>query len=247
MNDFLIAVSSCQRDRDAGIHDVIRETWGAAAEEAGIPHVFTIGSVPGLFGEGWMGPREYISGAGDDWLHLGHKTLTNVRLALSLDCAFMFQCFVDTYISIPRLIKARAELTHAVTGNYFFHGFEEGGPCGGAGYWLRRDAMEAVAREPLETLADANNSEDIWIGQIMRRNGFAHFHDSRYDHLSFRGGVKRDNSNITNHLFTHYCDWDKITGFDHFDPQWLRDEEKQELLGTETPHNIRRREAFPHP
>lgn len=242
MSDFLIAVSSCQRDRDAGVHDVIRETWGATAEEAGVPYILTMGGFPEP-----RNSHELGSGTDDDWQSLANKTIFNVRLALSLQCTFLFQCFVDTYISIPRLIKARAELTHPITGNYFFHGFEEGGPCGGAGYWLRRDAMEAVAREPIETLAQANNSEDIWIGQIMARSGFAHFHDSRYDHLSFRGGVKRDNNNITNHLFTHYCDWDKIMGFDHFDPQWLRDEEKQELLNVETPHNIRRREAFPHP
>lgn len=226
--NFLIAVSSCQRDALA--HQAINETWGAVAHKSGIAYTLTTGN-------------EY-NRLPDDWQHLAYKTHANCRLTLAGKWNWLFQCFSDTYISIPRLIKAHEELPQFnadIIGNYYFHGVEDGGPCGGSGYWLSCKAMEAIAQ------ADPSDvkSEDVWVSRIVKEAGLVGFHDPRYDHLSMRGGVSLYNNHITNHLFSHYGEYQQRKfGFTEFNPDWLRQEMRQELTGEETEQNRRRREEW---
>jgi|HubBroStandDraft_4_1064222.scaffolds.fasta_scaffold02564_5 hypothetical protein len=224
---FLIAVSSCQRD--IPIHAVIDETWGAVAKEYGIPYIITVG--------------DPLNRLPDDWYHLACKTHWNVRRALEQGCEWMFQGFVDTFISIRRLANAYADLpVHAdIIGNYFFHGVEDGGPCGGSGYWLSRRAMEVIAQaDPTDV-----KSEDIWVARVLSEAGLKGFHDPRYDHLSMRGGVSLYNNHITNHLFSHYGEYQQLKfGYQAFDPDWLRQEQRQELTGELSQQNVDRKREW---
>lgn len=219
-----------------GDHDVIRETWGRVADEMGVPYIITVGgeTAPAL------GPHEVFAPIIDDWNHLPDKTLWNCRFALNADFDFVFQCFRDTYISIPRLIDAfeRIQGEHVV-GNFYFHNFEVDYPCGGSGYWMSADFM----RKLIDAGTGGATSEDIMVGEVMRRNNIVGFHDSRYDHLTFRGGVSKHNNNITNHLWSWYMNWPTATGLS-WNHDWLRQEQRKELTGEWTEHDIKRRAKY---
>jgi hypothetical protein len=237
--NFIIAVSSCQKDRAAGDHDAIRDTWGRVADQMGIPYMIVMGGSLREWNE-----HEYASDTPDDYESLGLKTLWNIRQAMAERCDYLFQCFKDTYISIPRLVAASKELDgRHVVGNYFFHGIEELHPCGGSGYWLSRKAMKAILEADFSAIKNLRNAEDCWIGWALNEAGIDQHHDSRYDHLSMRGGVSLYNNNITNHLWTHYNLYQQnVMGFANWNNDWLRQEEEQERLGIPSEQNRRRRE-----
>jgi hypothetical protein len=229
MPKFLIAVSSCQDDMNHGDHDVIRETWGDVAQRSGVGYIIQVGGykTPGHLVD--MHSHEYKTDLSDNWLGLPQKTIENCKFALDGGYDFMFQCFRDTYISVPRLVKAFDDIQdQQVVGNCYFHGVWEGYPCGGSGYWMRADFMQRLV-----TVGTNNHtSEDIMVGDVMKRSGVVPYHDSRYDHCSMRGGVSLHNSNITNHLWTNYNQYfQRVLGIHNWDSDWLRQEQRKELTG----------------
>lgn len=223
---FLIAVSSCQADAAKGDHDVIRETWGTVADEHGVPYMICMGRKQGEMPE--RGAHESLYLVDDDWRSLPQKTLWNCRLALDGGYDWLFQCFRDTYISIPRLLEEFPKLNHQVVGNFYFHNVYEGHPCGGSGYWMHKDFMKLL----VENGTGDHFAEDILVGKVMEKYGIVGYHDSRYDHCTMRGGVSKHNSNITNHLWTHYCEYfGTVLGIDEWNADWLRQEQRKELTG----------------
>jgi hypothetical protein len=223
--NFLIAVSSCQKDAAAGDHDVIRETWGKVADENGVPYIITIGDPRGI---DMPLPHERYVIVPDDWKSLPLKTISNCQWALDRGYDWMFQCFRDTYISIPRLLEECPKLNHQVVGNFYFHNVYEGHPCGGSGYWMHKDFMKLL----VESGTGGHIAEDILVGKVMEKHGIVGYHDSRYDHCTMRGGVSLHNSNITNHLWTHYCEYfGTVLGIEEWNADWLRQEQRKELTG----------------
>lgn len=220
MKNFIITVSSCQLDQKNGHNAAVRQTWGKVADELGVRYVLTIGGSPLE-----TGSHEVGCDAPDDYINLGHKTKFNVAYALEQGCEWMFQCFTDTYISIPRLLKDAERLgPEALTGNFFFSGREEDHPCGGSGYWISKAAMELIHGTELtrEEYGFRRHAEDRWVSWICRRDSLTWKHDPFYDNESARGGVSLRNQNVTNHL--------SFAGH-RYNPAWMHDEQQQELTG----------------
>jgi hypothetical protein len=224
MPNFLIAISSCHDDADHGDHDVIRETWGKVADDHGVEYLINVGGAPRELAE-----HEIHYDVDDSWLSLPLKTVANARHALDHGYDFMFQGFRDTYISIPRLVEAFQHIQgEMVAGNLYFHGAWEGYPCGGSGYWMRADFLRLLVNEGTGN----HTSEDIMVGDIMKRHNVIPYHDSRYDHCSMRGGVSLHNANITNHLWTNYNQYfQRVLDIHNWNSDWLRQEQKKELTG----------------
>jgi hypothetical protein len=232
MPNFLIAVSSCQDDARNGDHNVLRETWGKVADDMGVPWIITVGGMKPPI----LGAHEVYTKVRDDWNTLPQKTLHNVRRALDYGFDFLFQCFRDTYISIPRLVEEFKHIQdEQVIGNFYFHNVWEGYPCGGSGYWMRADFMQHLT----QFNGSAYTSEDIMIGGCMKQNNVTGYHDSRYDHCSMRGGVSKHNSNITNHLWTNYNQYfQRVLGIQNWNSDWLRQEQRKELTGQWTEQDV---------
>jgi hypothetical protein len=238
MSKFLIAISSCQHDQQVRDHDVVRETWGKVADEYGVPWIINIGGDK----QPILEAHEVYTKVKDDWSSLTLKTIANCKMALNYNYDFVFQCFRDTYISVPRLVKEFPNIQNQdVVGNFYFHNFEQDYACGGSGYWMSKKFMELLVK-------DANSlkieSEDVLVGEVMKKNKIVGYHDSRYDHLTLRGGVSKHNNNISNHLWSWYMKWPNQMGWDKYDTDWMRQEQRKELTGQWTAQDIKRRELY---
>ncbi len=132
----------------------------------------------------------------DGYLYLGHKTWHSHKWAIDNGYEFIFQCFPDTFIHIPRLVESGFE-------DYDFTGWEIGNarkghyPAGGNGYWTSRHAVELMLQEPVDDWA-----EDRWAGKALLNRGIRLHHDPRYSAELPR----LDNNLITAHL----CDTPKV-------------------------------------
>jgi hypothetical protein len=132
----------------------------------------------------------------DGYLYLGHKTWHSHKWAIDNGYEFIFQCFPDTFIHIPRLVESGFE-------DYDFTGWEIGNarkgyyPAGGNGYWTSRHAAELMLQEPVDDWA-----EDRWAGKALLNRGIRLHHDPRYSAELPR----LDNNLITAHL----CDTPKV-------------------------------------
>ena len=135
----------------------------------------------------------------DGYLYLGHKTWHSHKWALDNGYEFMFQCFPDTFIHIPRLVESGFE-------DHDFTGLEIGNaklkyPAGGNGYWTSKHAAELLLQEPVDDWA-----EDRWAGRALSQRGIPLYSDSRYSAQLPR----MDNNLITAHL----CDTPKVYNSD---------------------------------
>jgi hypothetical protein len=181
----LVAVKSCQRDRNQGCHAAIRETWGENLPD-------------------WVDVRFFIGGdekpnnleedeiyfqVGDDY-HQGlvHKVRAAFTWATEQEYDFGFFCDTDTYITSPYWEQS---------------GFEEFDYCGydvsrlnneamkfgkqypsthinlppftsvtlspwyvfvgGGGYFLSRRALDYLVNQQIDIIIP----EDLWVGQIL--------------------------------------------------------------------------------
>ena len=87
-------------------------------------------------------------------------------------------------------------------------------------------------KDLLEAGTLGQTSEDMMVGKVMEKHRYVGYHDSRYDHCSMRGGVSLHNSNITNHLWTHYNEYFRdVLGLTEWNSDWLRQEQRKELTG----------------
>lgn len=226
---FVIAVSSCKLDQTNANNTAIRKTWGKIANQHGVPYFLTVGgseqATATQIGD------EILTPCPDLYPDLGHKTIFNARHALFMGFDHMFQCFTDTYISIPRLIPAYHDVVvHSeapMIGNYAWvtPDVEENHPCGGSGYWLNRAGMEVVANWSWDQdfyVKEARQAEDRLVSRLLRDKGMEWITDPRYDNESHAGGVSLNNKNISNHL--------SFAGH-KYSPGWMIDEHKMELTG----------------
>ena len=183
----------------------IRDTW---LEFGGVEHRFVIGA-----GAVTAHDDTITVAAPDGYDGIAFKVREGLRFALQDGYDFVFTCFTDTYVSVPRLLLSNFERHHysgccircpegyqdlSTDGKGRFS-YASGGP----GYWLSRRAMEiVVATEP------RSQYDDMWIGWELGLHGLPCFNDNRYGHH----GDRLYPEQITCHL-------SKGTG--NYDPAWM--------------------------
>lgn len=200
----LIAISSCERDAQNGSEQAMRDTWLMRLPE-GFDFRFFRGR-----GESEADDVIHLDCA-DDYHSLPHKTRESCRWALDHDYDFVFRAFTDTCLHPERLVESGFE-------QHDYFGHFPGGYCpepdakgnycyasGGPGYSLSRLACEPViASEP------DHWAEDLWIGNVMGRNGIRAAHDERF----FFKWSRPHHDTISVHL---------SRGTGNYKPSWMHD------------------------
>ena len=174
----LIAVKSCQKDKQDGAHQAIRETWGKVLPE-GVDLLFFVGgdTAPTLDSD-----ERYVP-VPDGYWELHPKMLAIVAYAVREDYDFVNLCDTDTYLILSKMIAsgfdsydysgAPLNPKDGVFGKAYpgvetdYNGFVVS-PfyvylSGGHGTILSRKAAGIVAAAPRVP----NNSEDLMLGQIL--------------------------------------------------------------------------------
>jgi hypothetical protein len=161
----IIAVKSCEKHWDRV--KAIRETWGKSP----MVYFFT--------GDFLRVP--------DDYAHLPHKTKAICQWTLRHNYDWAFLCDTDTYVSVPRLLKADQH-------TYMGYRLENKNyASGGAGYMLSRKAMEVVSQGN----PDEFENEDEMVGTLLGKVGISVHHDRRF---SLYQDVLPGNKVISRHL-----------------------------------------------
>lgn len=208
----LIAVSTCNRDREQGLLDVIRETWAK-----GDKHGENVGGIQGLDYKLFLGEDatfikaldEVRLAVPDDYLSLAYKTKEAHRWALNYGYDWVFQTFSDVYVRPERLWEA----VNGYSPDKEYIGFAMIDPAtklpyasGGAGYWLNARLSKLL----IEKDAEDDWAEDRWTGQAMFDNRVTLWHDPRYS--PWPHPCLKRNDHATAHL---------SRGTGKFDKQWM--------------------------
>jgi hypothetical protein len=166
----MVGIKSCQRDREAGFHSAIRETWGG-----NLPHAlyFFMGGESG-------GVDEIGLDCPDGYWELPYKTKAILQWFLKTEASHIFLCDCDTFVLPSTFGLGYEAVDYAGKISYWPVGAQMGAtfryndgrgnvidPChawasGGYGYFLSRKAAEAVI--PVTPLSWA---EDLFVGQVM--------------------------------------------------------------------------------
>lgn len=168
----LIGVKSCQRDREEGFHQAIRETWG---HSYGFIRFF-------MGGDKTTAQDEVALGCADDYMSLPYKTKAMLEWFLKHTSSdHIFLCDCDTFVDVRKLLvlpfekydysgKSTLWPPNAKMGETFRYHDGKGNiidPChpwasGGYGYFLSRRAAQIVVENTPNTWA-----EDLWVGQVL--------------------------------------------------------------------------------
>lgn len=182
----LVAVKSCQKDRNQGCHAAIRETWGKLLPE-------------------WVDVRFFIGGVekpdnlekdeihfqvGDDYSQgLVHKVRAAFSWTVEKGYDFCFFCDTDTYIASPYWEQSGFEefdysgyscSRYGNEATKFGKLYPAGNPIlpppwapvnlsmlyvyvGGGGYFLSRRALDYLIKQQIGPITP----EDLWVGQIL--------------------------------------------------------------------------------
>jgi hypothetical protein len=158
MSKLLIAVESCQRDRNLGHHETIRQRWGKTLSDVSDVRFFMGGPEPKelLSDEIWLDVP-------DDFFHLSIKTKAVCDWVLRSEYDFLFKCDCDTTIFISKF-KGYDYKNEDYAGR-FNGGYpgEKGLYAAGAGYFLSRKACEIISTQggvPVEF-------EDVMVGNTL--------------------------------------------------------------------------------
>jgi hypothetical protein len=170
--NLVVAVKSCHRDRAAGFHDAIRETWGRDLHELNVPVVFFVGG-------GTVGLDEVAVSAPDDYMGLPQKTQAICKWFFGASPQHLFLCDNDTFIDAEALVNLPYK-------SFDYSGHFRGGQSelgatfyyqdhigvypkchswasGGIGYFLSSKAVATLALAPPPTIW----AEDMWVGQEL--------------------------------------------------------------------------------
>jgi Galactosyltransferase len=173
----LIAVKSCQKDKQEGVHQAIRETWGRNLPR-GVDLLFFVG---GEKAPNNLEKDEIYLPVSDSYWEMQPKVFATMQYALEKDYDFCCSSDTDAYFEFLKLMSS---------------GFEQydysGGPIGGEGidraysgrripdfdnvlispfygylsghaYILSKKALKIVISSP----AKFPISEDLWTGQVL--------------------------------------------------------------------------------
>ncbi len=140
-----VVVKSCQRDRDRGFHDAIRETWGKDLLALGGDLKFVVG------GPGTTRTSDEINFADcpDEYLDLPQKTHRVCNWAYLKRWGHIFLCDNDTLVNPVKLLSLPQTLVYSWA-------------SGGYGYFLSPKAQAVVGTTPPMIWA-----EDMYVGQVM--------------------------------------------------------------------------------
>ncbi len=184
MSRLLVAVKSCHRDREAGFHDVIRETWGRDLKNLGVEVRFFMGHNGGPIKGHNAGPAftmqkdESIVDAADTYEALPHKTRGIAKWSLDRMFDHIFLCDNDTIVNAKELMKLPFEIFdyaghfkggQAELGQTFYYKDHAGEypncyawASGGMGYFISKQAATIVADVFPKFWA-----EDMYVGQCL--------------------------------------------------------------------------------
>lgn len=186
MTSLLVAVKSCKRDREAGFHHAIRETWGRDLKALGVPVIFFEGHSASQYfmahpegkAVGTLLRDEATVDSADDYAALPHKTRGICGWASAKMFSHIFLCDNDTFVNAKALVSLPFELFDY--GGHFKGGQEEIGTpffykdhtgeypncqpwaSGGMGYFLSKAATALVADTYPRVWA-----EDMFVGQVI--------------------------------------------------------------------------------
>lgn len=158
MIKLLIAVLSCQRDRELSHHEAVRQRWGNALSD-----IADVGFFVGGPYIGELSKDEIWLDVPDDYQSLTLKTKGICSWMLEQNYDFIFKCDCDTSIFLKRF-NACDYRSFDYVGRFY------GGPPGtagtaasGPGYFLSRKACELVLTHDYPVSA----SEDQMVGDIL--------------------------------------------------------------------------------
>ena len=177
MNKLLIAIKSCQSDRDGGFHDPIRLTWGSQ-----LPPEVDLRFFMGQTDRAVVFYRddEVLVNAGDDYHSLPQKTVAILNWFLGRDYPCIFLADTDSYVLAKKILfcgfenhdymgvntwpwgETRAYDAPNRDGVNFHVPKCYGWASGGFGYFLSRKAAEFVVKETPQIWA-----EDMFVGQVL--------------------------------------------------------------------------------
>jgi hypothetical protein len=162
----MIFIKSCDRDRNNGRNDVVRETWIKTWNNL-VDYKF-------LIGQGAKNPRddELFIDIPDTYDFMSSKCRAACRW-LGGRADYVFIADIDTYIVVPRLL-ASGYKKHDYLGCICFDPPYAGGGCG---YWLSRKCYKMIAAN---TDKNIPKWDDLWIGRVLREAGVPLSHDLRY-------------------------------------------------------------------
>lgn len=192
MNKLLVAVKSCDYDRNRGAHELVREMWGSDLKFSDL-RFFTAKSAVDLKFD------EICVNAPDDYPSLPYKTREIVRWALWEGYEHVFLCDTGSFVT-PHHLESYVYETADYIGywglklNPFpYSAQNQARGCktikiprcypwaSGGGYFLSRKAMEIVAEQ--EPMCWA---EDLNVGQALAAKGILL---SDHSHQGFKGYV----------------------------------------------------------
>lgn len=173
----LVAVKSCARDLEAGLHQAIRETWGKDFP-GNVDVRFFIGG--GLQLGFPYKPDEIILYCPDGYDDLSKKTQGILQYSLINGYEFTFLCDNDTFV-IPKLLVGTEFRAYDYSGRFGTNPpigttFDyrdcrrimrigcHPWASGGVGYFLNRRAAQAIADT---VITPTDWAEDLWVGQVI--------------------------------------------------------------------------------
>jgi hypothetical protein len=178
----LFLIPSCGLYQGNGFATAVRETWLKTWGHL-VDYRFALGN-----GCVAMHKDELVVDAPDGYEGISYKCQAAYRWAWENGYDFVFQCFVDTYAVVPRLLASGFE-NHECFGAICD---PVPAPGGGAGYFLGPSALLAVvsAVPPFPT------GDDLNVGLILKQAGLPLKHDPRFwtdihvDNGMVQGGYK---------------------------------------------------------
>lgn len=170
----LIAIKSCEYDRNRGAHQLVRDTWGQDVTGADL-FFFTART-------GCADSDEIIVNAPDDYPGLPFKTREIIRYTIGRDYDFIFLCDTGSFLIPHHLMEYNFKNSDYLG----YWGLSSGtfpytdgdsryqtssfiSKCypwaSGGGYSLSRRAMGLIADEEPNVF-----SEDLWVAQVLAKN-----------------------------------------------------------------------------
>jgi hypothetical protein len=143
---------------------------------------------------------ELVVDADDSYDYVPEKLKLAYQWVLDNGYDYVFQCDVDTYVAVPRLLESGFQGKDYIGNCYNYYA------QGGAGYWLSARSVRAH----VEDTTILPKWSDVWCGDVLRRAGIGLVHDDRY----WPWGARSED--LKNIITVHLS---KIGG--GYDPSWM--------------------------
>jgi hypothetical protein len=192
----LLAIESCQRDRDRGFHEAIRDTW--LDDLIKVEKWFFMGRDFGLeHGVIDENEDEVLLDVSDSYDTLSIKTQRICQWAVEKNFDYIFKCDVDTFVN-PRKFSIFGGLDYMGGENADVNvpGFAPNRIefcSGGAGYWLSKKSLTLIA----ESDSIKTSAEDVFVADALLKHGIKPTFHPGYQ---WRPGAVIDKDTVTLHL-----------------------------------------------